>query len=58
VITIAWCLGLMNSSSSSRLTTVLVAMFLATRQPYPHGFWYGTRGANSCHCARVTDAPV
>src|ERR1700748_2793801 len=30
VITIAWCLTLMNSISSSLLTTVFVAIFLAT----------------------------
>jgi hypothetical protein len=29
VITIAWCLGLMNSSSSSLLTVVFVAMLRA-----------------------------
>src|ERR1700722_18885284 len=30
VITTAWCLGRMNSVSSARVTTVLVAIFLAT----------------------------
>jgi len=32
VITIAWCLTLMNSVSSVLVTTVFVAIFLATRQ--------------------------
>jgi hypothetical protein len=33
VITIAWCRGLMNSISSSRVTTVLVAIVLAMVSP-------------------------
>lgn len=33
VMTTAWCLVLMKSSSSFRLTVVFVAIFLATPQP-------------------------